>query len=112
MMYPKAGTIRGYGFKNIVNQDFSVDGNRFNNPGNAYISGTAPYGKFGWFCEACDNILVYRVGMLSNTGYGFDPHGTGQTMIFSRNMTFRECWVLLFDPRLITITGTVSLLIK
>jgi Right handed beta helix region len=33
--------------------------------------------------------------MLSNTGYGFDPHGTGQTMIYSHNMTFRECWVIL-----------------
>jgi hypothetical protein len=43
-------------------------------------------------------ILNLIPGAVSNTGYGFDPHGTGQTLIYGRNMTMRDCWVPIFNP--------------
>ena len=45
--FKKAGTIHGFYLKNLVLQDFTGNGNRVGNPGNAYNRGTPPYGKFG-----------------------------------------------------------------
>lgn len=92
MTYTSAGTIRGRFISNLVIRDLQVNGNRQNNQGNAYIPLTPAYGKFGIFCEACNNVLFERVGAISNTGYGFDPHGVGSTMIGSHNLTIIDCW--------------------
>jgi hypothetical protein len=59
--YPRAGTVRGYAVKNVIMQDMQVDGNRFYNPGDAYVKGPA-YGKFGLFCESCIDVMYLRVG--------------------------------------------------
>ena len=66
--FARAGTIRGLALTNLVVQDFTGDGNRLNNLGDAYARGTISYGKFGFYCEACSNVLAQRVGMNSYTG--------------------------------------------
>jgi hypothetical protein len=94
-----AGTFRGITANNIVLSDFTGDGNRLNNLGNAYDRNGPAYGKFGFFCELCDNLDIQRVGnyplliiaMNSYTGYGFDPHGDGETGSPSRNMIIDSC---------------------
>jgi parallel beta-helix repeat protein len=94
-----AGTIRGVNINNIVLSDFTGHGNRLNNLGNAYDRNGPAYGKYGFFCEVCDNLDIQRVGiypllitaMNSYTGYGFDPHGDGSTGEPSRNMLIDNC---------------------
>jgi hypothetical protein len=62
--FKNAGTLSGKNLSNIHLMDFSGDGNRRNNPGNAYLVGTPAYGKFGFYCEVCYDVIIERVGKL------------------------------------------------
>lgn len=73
-------------------QDFTADGNKLNNPGNSDLIGTPAFGKYGFYCEACTKVLIQRVAMNNFTGYGFDPHGTGGTIIPSVDITIDSCF--------------------
>ena len=67
-VFKRAGTIRGINLVNVVLQDFTGSGNRLNNPGNAYTRYTPAYGKFGFYCEVCTNVLLQRIALNSNIG--------------------------------------------
>jgi parallel beta-helix repeat protein len=87
-----AGTFRGVDLQNVVLRDFTGDGNRKNNVGDAYDRSGPVYGKFGFFCETCDNVNIQRVAMNSYTGYGFDPHGDGASDRHSNNVIIDNCY--------------------
>lgn len=86
-----AGTIRGISISNVTLEDFTGDGNKLNNDGNAYTRGTGAYGKFGFYCEMCNDVAIRRVAMVSYTGYGFDPHGEAGTFVPSDGLLIDSC---------------------
>jgi Pectate lyase superfamily protein len=110
--FRNAGTIRGVNVTNLVLRDFTGNGNKLNNLGDSYDRAAPAYGKFGFYCETCTNVVVYRVGLVSYTGYGFDPHGKGGAYIYSEGLIIDSCYARYAHPYSATTTGTGSRLIK
>ncbi len=65
----------------ILIEDIIIDGNRINQRQDVYDAEK----KYGFYAEGVD-IVVRRVTIHSCMGYGFDPHGDGQTNEPSRNI--------------------------
>lgn len=92
----KAGLIRATKpSSNMVLRGMTLDGNRHNQP-NALpcadgIYDANTYGKFGFFVEAITDMLVEYVKIVSFHGYGFDPHGIGETFQFTERLTIQHC---------------------
>ncbi len=89
-MGSKSGTLRGEGAINTTFTDMTWDGNRANQPSTP--GSLEVYGKFGFYCEACNDTVVQRVGMINFPGYGFDPHGVGGVAIYSNRLTITDCY--------------------
>jgi hypothetical protein len=62
------------------------------NPGDPYSKLSPAYGRFGFYCEVCKDVFIQRVGMVSHTGYGFDPHGEPNSDISSQNLVIDNCY--------------------
>jgi hypothetical protein len=86
--------MKGLGVVNVKLLHFTGDGNRLMNPGDPYSKISPAYGKFGFYCEACVDVLIKGVGMVSYPGYGFDPHGVKNTDIPSKNLVIDSCYAL------------------
>lgn len=69
--YRYSGMIRGYGVENITIQKLTMDGNRQAQPNDQ----THNYGKYGFYCEMCINVLMDNITTRNMWGYGIDPHG-------------------------------------
>jgi parallel beta-helix repeat protein len=82
-----AGLLHGYYINNITVTQLTVDGNRQNQPADEAYN----YGKYGFYCEACNDVVLDTIKIKSNVGYGFDPHGTQDTNTFSNNLLIQNC---------------------
>ena len=92
----KSGLIRATKpSKNMILRGLTLDGNRHNQhlthpcPDGKHDAYT--YGKFGYFVEAVTDMLVEYVKVKSFFGYGFDPHGIGETFQFTERLTITHC---------------------
>jgi parallel beta-helix repeat protein len=85
--FEKAGFFRAFYVNNFEIRDLTADGNKQNQlPGDEYH-----YGRFGTYYEACNYTITDNIRMTNWAGYGFDPHGTGETTIFGTDMTVSNC---------------------
>ncbi len=57
--------------RNLKVVGLTLDGNKVNQNTDIY----SQYGRYGFFTEACDNVIVENVKIINWQGYGFDPHG-------------------------------------
>jgi hypothetical protein len=86
--FRKAGLIRGFEINNIKISDLTLDGNRM------LQSSKDPlilYGKYGFYCESCIDLLLENVRIMSFQGYGFDPHGRPEEAVYTERLTIRNC---------------------
>ena len=81
--FKKSGFVRALRQDNLVFAHFTVDGNRVNQLNDTYSS----YGRYGFYTEACDNVLVDSMAVINFQGYGFDPHGVKEGLEYSKNLT-------------------------
>jgi hypothetical protein len=49
------------------------------------------YGRFGIYFEVVDNIYLNYVKVMNFNGYGFDPHGKGDTWLYTSNLIINNC---------------------
>lgn len=82
-----AGLLRGYLNNDIIIKDLTIDGNRAGQPNDQ----TYNYGKYGFYCETCNNVQILNVKIKSNVGYGFDPHGTQSLNTYSNGLLISNC---------------------
>lgn len=73
------------GCDNIVIQDMTLDGNKFNQDPQEMN-----FGRFGLFTEVCNNLVIERVKIINMQGYGFDPHGF-KPSTFAVNLRMKDC---------------------
>ncbi len=71
--------------RNVVVEDLVIDGNRDNQRQDVYDAEK----KYGLYAEAI-GMVIRRVTIHSCMGYGFDPHGDGQTNEPSRNVLIED----------------------
>jgi parallel beta-helix repeat protein len=79
----RSGFLRSTHCNNLRFYNLTIDGNKENQNTDKY----SKYGRFGFFTEACDNVLVDGMGIINFQGYGFDPHGIKATKTWSVNLT-------------------------
>lgn len=79
----RSGFLRSTHCVNINFYNLTIDGNKENQNTDKY----SKYGRFGFFTEACDNVLCDGMGIINFQGYGFDPHGIKATKTWSVNLT-------------------------
>lgn len=70
--FPKAGSIRSFQTERVSILDLTQDGNRANQRSGKKQA----YGRYGFFSELTNFLLLRNVRVRNNKGYGFDPHGT------------------------------------
>jgi parallel beta-helix repeat protein len=102
-----AGMIRGFEIKNLVLKDFTLDGNRLNQP-----SSIDQYGRYGFYCEVCDNVLLKNLKINNHNGYGVDPHGAPGELQYSDGFTIENCVVEDNAWDGVTIDKTLNTVIK
>jgi parallel beta-helix repeat protein len=74
-----AGMIRGFDIINTIIKDLTLDGNRLNQVNDQKYN----YGKYGFYCEVCNNIKFDNIVSRNHWGYGIDPHGTPGESFYS-----------------------------
>ena len=84
-----AGLLRGNKINNVQVSDMCFDGNKENNVGKK--GEDSFYGRYGFYCEACNDVSLIRMTMQNHGGYGFDPHGVPGELVYSENLLIRDC---------------------
>lgn len=103
-----AGMLRGYDLSNILVRDLTLDGNRQNQPNNQ----THNYGKYGFYCEVCNNVVFDNVIAKNHWGYGIDPHGAPGEAMYSDGFIIRNSIVEQNGWDGITIDKTLNTFIQ
>jgi Right handed beta helix region len=78
-----SGLVQAYLMTNITVANMTIDGNKMNQ----YNDANHTYGRFGFYIQACHDVVVDRVRVTSFQEYGFDPHGWKDAHIWSDNLT-------------------------
>jgi parallel beta-helix repeat protein len=102
-----AGLIHGYQNSNIVIRKLTLDGNRQNQPNDEAYN----YGKYGFYCEVCTNVLLDNIRSTNHCGYGIDPHGTQPTTSYSDGFTIQNSVIDNNGWDGVTIDQTLNVLI-
>jgi parallel beta-helix repeat protein len=85
--FAKAGFFRAFYVNNFEIRDLTADGNKQNQ----IKDKEHQYGRFGTYYEACNNTITDNLRITNWAGYGFDPHGTGETTIYGTDMEVSNC---------------------
>lgn len=102
-----AGMLRGMNIDNIVIRDLTLDGNRQNQPNDEAYN----YGKYGFYCEVCNNVILETIKVINHWGYGVDPHGTQSINVYSDGFTIQNSIVENNGWDGVTIDQTVNVLV-
>ena len=84
----RSGFLRASNVNNFMVANFTLDGNKDNQNTDDY----SIYGRYGFFTEACNNVIVDGLKVINFQGYGFDPHGQKLTMTWSVNLTIMNSY--------------------
>ncbi len=103
-----AGMIRGYDISNVLVKQLTFDGNRQNQPNDQSYN----YGKYGFYCEVCKNIIFDDIICNNHWGYGIDPHGAPGEDMYSDGFIIRNSLVEQNAWDGITIDKTLNTLIE
>jgi hypothetical protein len=86
--FTHAGAIRGNGVSNFTVKDLTVHGNRMLQTNK---DPKFEYGKYGFYCQVCNDVLMENVRIMSFQGYGFDPHGNAGELAYTERFVIRGC---------------------
>ena len=82
-----AGFVRGINLKNITIRNMTLDGNQFKQ----YTDENTLYGRYGFYCETCDNVVLDTLRVTNWHGYGIDPHGAPSDYVYSNGLIIQNC---------------------
>lgn len=103
-----AGLLRGYDIENIVVKDMTIDGNRQGQVNDSSMN----YGRYGFYCEVCRNVVFDNIKCINHWGYGIDPHGTPGEAFYSDGFAIRNSIVEQNGWDGITIDKTLNTVIS
>lgn len=103
-----AGMLRGMNIDNLLVKDLTLDGNRQNQPNDEYYN----YGKYGFYCEVCNNVVLDTIRSANHWGYGIDPHGTQSIVAYSDGFTIQNSIIENNGWDGVTIDQTVNVLVS
>lgn len=72
--FSRSGLIRSYETKHVTVANLTIDGNMFNQQ--TWDLKGGGYGRYGLYTQLTNYLYLYRVRIIHNLGYGFDPHGS------------------------------------
>lgn len=82
----RAGFVRTMNTNDITISDFTLNGNKFNQPDTEDYS----YGRYGIYTQSVTNAWFNNVKIINFQGYGFDPHGH-KPSDYGHNLTITNC---------------------
>jgi hypothetical protein len=78
--FRQAGMLRGFHLNGFEISDLTINGNKAGQTSDLYAY---LYGRFGFYCEVCINMVLRNMIVTEFYGYGLDPHGEPVNDVYS-----------------------------